>query len=89
MQSLIFNLLILFLSYNLVTCIIFGYDKWLAKNQKRRIPERTLLVMGCLFGAVGATCGMYLFRHKTQKKKFSVTLPVLLFFQIMLLLIII
>ena len=35
-----------------------------------RIPEAALLSVSALFGALGGTLGMYLFRHKTKKKKF-------------------
>jgi uncharacterized membrane protein YsdA (DUF1294 family) len=33
----------IFLGLNLLAFLIIGYDKYLAKNNKRRIPEKTLL----------------------------------------------
>ena len=30
---------------NLLTCIIYGIDKWKAKRRAWRIPERTLLLL--------------------------------------------
>ena len=47
-----------------------GYDKHLAKTQKRRISERTLL--GCVFfgGTIGSGLAMLTFRHKTAKKSY-------------------
>ncbi len=86
MQNPIFNPYMLLLGINLASFFFFGYDKWLARNQKRRIPERTLLLVSGLFGAAGATCGMYLFRHKTQKKKFYITVPIFLVLQVVILL---
>lgn len=47
-----------------------GYDKFLAKNQKRRISERTLLSFVFLGGTIGSGIAMLLFRHKTAKKSY-------------------
>ena len=60
-------------------------DKLLAKKRLRRIPERTLLLMAALGGSLGATMGMYLVRHKTRHRKFSIGLPILLTLHILLL----
>jgi uncharacterized membrane protein YsdA (DUF1294 family) len=46
------------------------YDKHLAKTQKRRISERTLLSCVFLGGSIGSGLGMLTFRHKTAKKSF-------------------
>lgn len=47
-----------------------GYDKFLAKNQKRRISELTLLSFVFLGGTIGSGIAMLLFRHKTEKKSY-------------------
>ena len=47
-----------------------GYDKHLAKAQKRRIPEQTLLVCVFLGGIIGSGLAMLTFRHKTAKKSY-------------------
>lgn len=63
---------------NVITWIIYGLDKWKARNGKQRIPERTLLLFTAAGGSAGAIAGMLMFRHKTRKAKFVVTVPVLL-----------
>ena len=59
-----------FLILNGIAFMLMGYDKHLAKSQKRRIPEQTLL--GCVFlgGTIGSGLAMLTFRHKTAKKSY-------------------
>lgn len=56
-----------FLILNGMAFTLMAYDKHLAKAQKQRISERTLL--GCVFfgGAIGSGLAMLIFRHKTSK----------------------
>lgn len=58
--------------YNGVVALIYGYDKLKSKGTGRRVPERTLLLLGFCFGAAGALFGMELFRHKTKHRRFWV-----------------
>ena len=62
---------------NIVTWIAFGLDKWKAKSGKWRIPERTLLLLALIGGSLGALAGMIMFRHKTRKAKFFISVPVM------------
>ncbi|MBB6370338.1 DUF1294 domain-containing protein [Chryseobacterium shigense] len=55
---------------NLLTFIIFGWDKKLSIKHKRRIPENTLLGMTFIGGTLGAILGMFIFRHKISKISF-------------------
>lgn len=57
--------------------LLMGLDKLLAKWNRRRIPEKTLLWVGALGGAPGAWVAMTLFRHKTRHRAFSLGLPIL------------
>jgi len=59
-----------FFVINLIAFSSVGYDKYLAKNQKRRIPERTLLSFVFLGGTIGSGLAMLIFRHKTTKKSY-------------------
>lgn len=59
-------------------------DKRKAKYGKWRIPEQTLLILAIIGGSIGAIAGMYIFRHKTKKLRFSVGFPVILILQIVL-----
>lgn len=62
-----------------------GWDKFLARNQKRRIPEQTLLSFVFLGGTLGSGIAMLLFRHKTAKKSYLWKFWLLASFQIGLL----
>jgi uncharacterized membrane protein YsdA (DUF1294 family) len=68
--------------------IAMGLDKYYAKNHKRRISEKSLLLTAALGGSLGVLLGMKLFRHKTLHKKFSLGVPALLGLNIAILLII-
>ena len=59
-----------FFILNGIAFTLTAYDKHLAKAQKRRISERTLL--GCVFlgGTVGSGLAMLIFRHKTSKTSY-------------------
>ncbi len=59
-----------FLTLNLFAFLIIAYDKYLAKNNKSRIYEKTLLTFVLIGGTVGSGLGMLIFRHKTAKKSY-------------------
>ena len=69
---------------NVVTFVTYGADKWKAKHKRRRISERTLLVLAALGGSVGALLGMRAFRHKTLHKRFTIGIPSILGIQCVL-----
>ncbi|HQJ32570.1 MAG TPA: DUF1294 domain-containing protein [Anaerolineaceae bacterium] len=53
-----------------INFLLFGYDKFQAKRNGWRIPERVLLGLTILGGGVGGLAGMLVFRHKTRKNVF-------------------
>ncbi|MBR2912449.1 MAG: DUF1294 domain-containing protein [Oscillospiraceae bacterium] len=60
---------ILLAAYALLSVIAFCFyaaDKKKAKKGAWRIPEKVLLGLGFLGGAIGALLGMKLLRHKTK-----------------------
>ena len=63
---------------NTVALCLCAYDKSAAMSKKSRIPEKTLLSFAIAFGSAGMLVGMYLFRHKTRKPAFFITVPVML-----------
>ena len=71
---------------NIVTFVVFGLDKLLAKHPRfrQRVPEKNLLLLAVVGGSVGALLGMYLFRHKTLHRVFRVGVPVILAVQLLL-----
>jgi uncharacterized membrane protein YsdA (DUF1294 family) len=63
------------LVWNVIVFVLYGADKYKAKNRKRRISEKTLLLAAFFMGSAGACFGMMLFRHKTRHLKFKLLLP--------------
>lgn len=74
-------LLIAYAMANIASFIAFGIDKWKAKKDCWRIPEKTLLLLG-RFGGIGQLAGMKLFRHKTHKWYFNLTAYLFIIIQI-------
>ena len=60
-------------------------DKQKARRGAWRIPEVTLMGVALIGGCIGATAGMYLFRHKTRHLIFTLGLPLILAVQVWLL----
>ena len=74
-ETLIFIISICYISFMSLICFfIFGIDKSNAKKGKERIKEKTLLFYTAFGGAIGALIGRILFRHKTDKIYFSMTI---------------
>lgn len=78
---------LLFITVYLLIMNLYGFfamlsDKRKAVRRKMRTPERTLLTIAALGGSAGVFAGMYIFRHKTQHRKFTVGVPLLLVFNI-------
>ena len=48
----------------------------------RRTPESTLLLTALVGGSLGVLAGMYKFRHKTQKQKFTIGVPAIIVLQV-------
>ena len=71
-------LLIYLLAINLIGFCAMGIDKFKAQRGYWRIPEATLMTLCLLGGGIGTIAGMYTFRHKTKKLKFSVGMPTIL-----------
>ena len=69
---------------NVVTFLVYGIDKWKAKQGSWRISEATLLILAVIGGSIGALLGMKVWRHKTMHKKFKYGLPLILIIQIIL-----
>jgi len=77
-------IIIYLVSTNLVTFLMFGLDKWKARQSKWRIREASLLGLAVLGGSIGALLGMKVWHHKTMHKKFKYGLPLILLIQIAL-----
>ena len=79
------NVLLYYLiAVNTLTFIVYGIDKWKAKQGSWRISEATLLTLAVIGGSIGALLGMKIWHHKTMHKKFKYGLPLILLAQIIL-----
>ncbi len=76
--------IIYLLIINLIGILIMYIDKRKAKYGKWRIPEKTLLIIALLGGSIGTIIGMYIFRHKTKKIKFTLGFPTILISEIII-----
>ncbi|MBQ1326683.1 MAG: DUF1294 domain-containing protein [Eubacterium sp.] len=67
--------------WNTVVFVVYFADKIKAVHKKWRIPERSLLMLAFCFGGLGAFMGMILARHKINKKKFMILVPLFIIIQ--------
>lgn len=81
-------LFVYLLIMNALSFVLMHADKRKAQKKKWRISEAKLMWIAVLGGSLGTLLGMYCFRHKTLHKKFSVGVPLILFVQCAILLII-
>ncbi len=80
--------LIYFLVISLISVIVCCYDKIAARYNKRRIRERTLIILSLIGGAVAMFSTMRIIRHKTKHTKFMLGLPLIILLQIAIVLLI-
>lgn len=70
---------------NIITFLVFGYDKRQAKNNKKRVSEFHLLLLTAIGGTIGGLLGMNFFKHKTNKFSFILSFYTIMILQIVLL----
>ena len=84
MEDIMRYLIIYIVIINIIALLAMYIDKRKAKYGKWRIPEQSLFILALIGGSIGAIIGMYTFRHKTKKLRFSVGFPAILVLQIIL-----
>ena len=80
------------LLWSILAFVLMGVDKWKARRERWRVPEKTLFLAAALGGllysfltiTLGAILGMYAFRHKTRHWYFKWGLPAILIAQLAL-----
>lgn len=77
-------ILLYLLAVNLLLFAVMGIDKYKAKHQFWRIPERTLFVLAAIGGSLGGILGMRIFHHKTLHPQFRYGFPAILILQLIL-----
>ena len=86
LEKLFSNPIYLLIAYlliiNIVSFAMMGIDKHKAVKGKRRISERALFISVILGGSLGGIYGIYAFRHKTLRKKFTIGFPLILVLQV-------
>lgn len=77
-MTVLIELLLLYLAaVNVLAFVLYGVDKFKARQGRWRISEATLLLTAVLGGALGAWVGMQLWHHKTLHPHFRYGLPFL------------
>lgn len=69
------------IAINIIGFFVMGMDKWKARTNRWRIPEKTLFAVSILGGSIGTLVGMYAFHHKTKHWYFRVGMPLILILQ--------
>lgn len=85
-QTVLLYLTLYFIGINLISFFAFMIDKSRARRNAWRTPEATLFLFAIFGGSIGSLIGMYTLRHKTQKAKFYIGMPIILGLQIIILL---
>lgn len=67
---------------NAVGFILMLVDKYKAKKNLWRVPERTFFLVAVLGGSIGCLLGMYAARHKTKHFQFILGMPLILAVQV-------
>ena len=70
---------------NIITFIVFAYDKRQATRGGNRVREFVLLGLSFIGGALGGLIAMYVVRHKTSKWYFKYGLPAMIVLHIVVL----
>ena len=80
---MIYKIVLIYLAViSLVSVITTAWDKFCAKRDMWRVPEKTLIIMSILGGSVAMYVTMKTIRHKTKHPKFMVGIPVIIFLQV-------
>ena len=66
------------LFWSILDYVLMGIDKWKARRERWRVPEKTFFLVALLGGSLGAILGMYAFHHKTRHWYFKWGLPAIL-----------
>ncbi len=82
-ELILYIYLLLMVIMSIISFTLYGVDKKKAIKGKERIKEKTLLFYTIFNGAIGAFFARFVFRHKTEKKYFSLTIFAGLFIQVL------
>lgn len=83
-MKILYMIIIYLLIINITGFAAMGIDKRRAVTRRWRIKEKTLFFLALIGGSAGSIAGMYFFHHKTKHFQFIYGMPILLIFQILL-----
>lgn len=66
---------------NILSFVLFGWDKRCAQHGQWRVRERDLFLLAIAGGAIGGWLGMNIFRHKTRHLQFRIGFPLIILLQ--------
>ena len=74
MRLLLLSSIALYFAASVITFMVYALDKSAARqgNGRRRVPERTLHLLGMVGGWPGALLAQKLLRHKSRKRAFQI-----------------
>lgn len=75
-SRLLFIFIIYFIAVNVFSFTLMFIDKYKAKRDQWRIKEATFMLLSFVGGSIGVLIGMVAFRHKTNKPKFYIGVPI-------------
>ena len=78
-------ILIYLAAVNGIAFLLCGIDKWKARRERWRIPEKTLFLWSAAGGSLAMFATMLLMRHKTKHVSFMVGIPLIMILQVALL----
>jgi uncharacterized membrane protein YsdA (DUF1294 family)/cold shock CspA family protein len=76
------------LGINVVTVLMYGYDKAIASSNRVRVPEKVLHGLAMLGGSPAALFAQLFFRHKTVKASFQLSYWAIVLVQVVLIVLI-
>lgn len=77
------RLLVIYLPIiNALGFLLMLIDKYKARKNLWRIPEKTLLGVALMGGSIGSFAGMQIFRHKTKHPRFYIGIPIIMAVQL-------
>lgn len=77
-------IIVYFVIINIISVIITVADKSQAKKHKRRISEKSLMILSALGGGIGMYVTMRVIRHKTHHDKFMIGIPLMISIEMVL-----
>ncbi len=83
LQYQVHMLLAYFVAVNIMTFIVYGYDKKIAGSDKLRVPESILQTLAIIGGSPAALIAQKFFRHKTIKSSFQIVYWLIVIMQIL------